>query len=65
MVGALIYYSDTSKFYEKHYEDIHNLLQDYEEETGCNPLDSLKDKNPLYNWMAWFGFESVANKYLD
>ena len=56
MVGSLIYYSDTAKFYDKHYDEIEGLREDYEEETG----EPLQAKGDLKNWFAWFAFEQTA-----
>lgn len=73
MVGFLIYYSDTVRFYKQYREEIDNLL--YEEMEGCgfdSPTDlfgSKRDKeDPLgrdcynQNLLAWFGFEETLRK---
>lgn len=58
MVSGLIYYTDTKKFYIKHMEEIDEILADIEEEIG----DPLKKTSPIYNWMAWLGYEETARK---
>ncbi len=56
MVGKLIYYKDTHAFYDKHYAEIEELREEYEESTG----EPLKIPNNLKNFLAWFAFEQVA-----
>ena len=56
MVGKLVYYTDTAKFYDRHYDEIEGLREDYEEETG----KPLQPKGDLKNWFAWFAFEQTA-----
>lgn len=73
MVGFLIYYSDTVRFYKQYREEIDNLL--YEEMEGCgfdSPTDLFGSKwdkeDPLgrdcynQNLLAWFGFEETLRK---
>ncbi len=55
-VGKLIYYKDTHAFYDKHYAEIEELREEYEESTG----ETLNIKNDLKNFLAWFAFEQVA-----
>ena len=70
IVSRLIYYSDTTKFYDDHKDEINALLYDLMEETGIyNPSDLFGDKwdkeDPLAldvinkNLLAWFGFEET------
>jgi len=56
MVGELVYYTDTHKFYDKNYDDIEELRQDLEENIG----ETLKPKGDLKNWYAWMAFEETA-----
>jgi len=56
MVGKLIYYKDTHTFYDKHYAEIEELREEYEESTG----EPLKIPSDLKNFLAWFSFEQVA-----
>lgn len=60
-VGSLIYYIDTHKFYDTYYDEIEELRQEIEEETG----ESFKIDGDLKNWFAWFGFEETAKKIAD
>ena len=56
MIGELVYYADTHKFYDENYDDIEELRQDLEENTG----EALKPKGDLKNWYAWMAFEETA-----
>ncbi len=56
MVGSLIYYADTHKFFDAHYNEIEELRQEYETLVG-QPLHINGD---LKNFMAWFAFEEIA-----
>lgn len=73
VVGFLIYYSDTVKFYEKYKTEIDTLLYELMEETGIHsPSELFGDKwdkeDPLANedfnknLLAWFGFEETLRK---
>lgn len=70
IVGALIYYSDTTAFFKKYREEITSLLYDAMNETGYYaPSDLFGDKwdkeDPFaqdisnQNLLAWFGFEET------
>jgi len=56
MISSLIYYYDTHKFYDKHYNEIEELRTDLEDILG----ESITIKNDLKNTLAWFGFEQTA-----
>lgn len=72
MIGELIYYHDTVKFYLKHRDDINKLLQENLDNYGTGAsMDALfGDKwdasDPLaldtlnQSLLAWFGFETTA-----
>lgn len=70
MVGHLIYYTDTIKFYKKYKADIHALLRDMLDSVGGGIDNLFGDKwdkeDPLandtsnQNLLAWFGFEEAA-----
>lgn len=75
MVGHLIYYSDTLKFYKKHRKEINDLLMSFVQGTGQQPAELFGDKwdndDPLaldtlnQNLLAWFGFEETARHLAD
>ena len=56
MIGSLIYYTDTKKFYTDFSSEIDDLIDEAEESTG----EPLQFKTPKTNSMAWFGFEETA-----
>lgn len=76
MVGELIYYSDTTAFYERHCAEISALLVEALDNAGCkSPAELFGDKwdstDPLaldvqnQNLLAWFGFEETAYRLLS
>ncbi len=56
MVGSLIYYTDTHKFFDTHYDEIEGLREEYEANIG----EPLQIKSDLKNFLAWFAFEETA-----
>jgi hypothetical protein len=71
MVSELIYYCDTTKFYEKHQERINEMLKDLMWEIGADNMsglfgDKFDSEDPLclettnQNLLAWFAFEETA-----
>jgi len=56
MVGSLIYYADTHKFFDTHYDAIETLRDDVETNLG----EPLIIKGDLKNFLAWFSFEETA-----
>lgn len=58
-VNDMIYYADTHKFFDKHYDDIEELRNNWKEETGME-LD-FSDVTNLKNFLAWWGFECTCN----
>jgi len=75
MVGHLIYYSDTLKFFKKYRQEINALLVEILESTGLSISELFGEKwekeDPLaqdtsnQNLLAWFGFEETARKLAD
>lgn len=75
IVGALIYYTDTVKFYRKYRKEINDLLVENMDNSGADsPSGLFGDKrdtsDPLahdeqnQNLLAWFGFEESAMRLL-
>lgn len=73
IVGELIYYSDTVRFYKQYREEINRLLYDAMNDTGLfAPSELFGDKwdeeDPLaqdthnQNLLAWFGFEETLRE---
>ena len=70
VVNDLIYYSDTTKFYNKHKADIMAMLQEAMQNQGVSsPYEVFGDKfdkddyfikdTQNQNLMAWFGYEET------
>jgi hypothetical protein len=59
--SGLIYYTDTKAFYIKFIDEIEELKNEMEESTGEN----LSIGSPMYNWLAWFGYEEMLRKVAD
>ena len=55
-VSSMIYYNDTRKFFEKHYDEIFELLEEYKYECG----DIHFELN--FNNLAWFGYEECVRQ---
>jgi len=55
-VPELIYYSDTHRFYDRFYDEIEEIRENWESETG----EIISIKGDLKNFFAWFAFEQVA-----
>ena len=73
IVTSLIYYDDTTNFYDNHKKDIDALLAELMEDTGIyNPSELFGDKwdreDPLAldvlnkNLLAWFAFEETLRQ---
>lgn len=61
MIGSLIYYCDTHKFYDKHYYEIETLREQLEDSLG----EPLRPKGDLKNWFAWMAFEETAQEVAE
>ena len=48
MVGGLIYYSETTQFFNEHRDEILTMLHELKEETGLDEKELFKDK-----WKDW------------
>ncbi len=70
IVGSLIYYSDTVRYYKQYKNEINELLYEIMNGTGLYSLSSLfgdkfDQEDPLVNditnqnLLAWFGFEET------
>lgn len=58
MIGELIYYYDTHKFFNRFYDEIEELRNDYHDQTGEMLIPP--PNHDLKNWLAWYGFEETA-----
>ena len=73
MVGHLIYYNQTTAYYEGHKDEINKLLYETMDECGIYAPSQLfgdkwDEEDPLaidyynQNLLAWFGFEETMRK---
>lgn len=78
MVGFLIWYTDTTRFYKQYKSEIDTLLYETMESIGFdapiqlfgdkwNKKDPLADDDYNQNLLAWFGFEetlrNIGNRF--
>ena len=70
MVSDLIYYTDTTKFYQKHKTEIWEMLNEDLDDYGTDEMQDLlrdwdgqdpyADETHNQNLLAWYAFERVA-----
>jgi hypothetical protein len=71
MVGHLVYYRDTLRFYRRFRAEIDAMFTELVQECGENPLRDWDNDDPLardtgnQNLLAWFGFEETARRLAD
>jgi hypothetical protein len=75
MVGHLIYYGDTNEFGKKYQRQIFNLAMREAEECGednvlvhlgkCRGMKDVGTVDQLWNFLAWYGFETAARVLAD
>jgi hypothetical protein len=75
IVSELIYYKETTAFYNRHKGEIWDLVLDMAEESGYkNPFEFLATLNgsqdigggdQFENLLAWFAFEETARKLVE
>ena len=76
IVGELVYYSDTTAYYEKNKDAINKLLYETMDECGVYNLSELFSRDPNWdeedplalndynqNLLAWFGFEEAMRNF--
>jgi hypothetical protein len=70
IVGSMIYYSDTVKFFNRYRKEIEKLWQEFADGTDMK-LQDLRDfdeSDPFIrdtnnkNLLAWFSYEEIANQ---
>jgi len=61
MIGSLIHHHKTHSFFDRYYNEIEELREDYEDSFG----EPLCINGDLKNWLAWFAFEEVAFQITD
>tara|TARA_R110002020_G_scaffold87892_8_gene216343 strand:+ start:226 stop:588 length:363 start_codon:yes stop_codon:yes gene_type:complete len=72
IVSDLIYYHDTTKFYQRNKQEIGVLLAEILDDCGCtvngllrdwDQFDPLANDTHNQNLLAWFSFEETAMRY--
>lgn len=73
VVSSMIYYSDTTKFYDDFYDEIYELIEELEKE-GMEILEALKNNLDIAqivmndeqakNQIAWLAYEEITRKLL-
>lgn len=61
-VSALIYYSDTEKFFTENMNEIFELFNNLYDECGIAPLPSKRNDLNANN-LAWLGFEETCREF--
>ena len=61
VVSELIYYKDTHEWFDTHYDDIMELVEEYEEMLG----EKLQWQGDMKNWFAWFSFEETTRQLYE
>jgi hypothetical protein len=56
VVTELITYSQTHEWFDRYYDEIMEMVEEYEEMTG----EKLHWDGDLKNWFAWFSFEETT-----
>ena len=63
--GGMIYYSETCDLYDKHAQELHGVVGQYEQETGVLPeyiIKYLGDLTGFKNAIVWFVAEYYAQE---
>lgn len=60
-VSSLIYYADTTKFYNQHEREIWDLAKEYE----YDYMNTSDDLDIVKNNASWFAFELITMQLLD
>lgn len=58
VIGSLVYYADTSSFFDCYYDEIEELREEYEDNIG----EPIRINGDLKNCLEWFSFEETAYK---
>lgn len=75
MVPGLVYYNETSKFYEKHKEEIWEMLYEDSEAMGEGNIltmlsqmrwaENVTNEDTFENYLAWYAYETACQHLLD
>jgi hypothetical protein len=64
-VGGMIYYNETCALYDKHAEELHDMLYEHEQNFGEYPqyiVENLGCLTGFKNAMVWFAAEVLAQE---
>jgi len=61
IVPELVYYNQTHEWFDTYYDEIMELIEEFEKETGEKP----RWEGDLKNWFAWFSFEETVRKLYE
>ena len=64
-VSGMIYYTETCALYDKHAEELHEVVYNFEQECGEQPqyiVEELGDMVRFKNAMVWFAAELYAQE---
>lgn len=75
IIGSLIYYDDTTKFFDTYYDEISDVLSDIED-NGLDPMEWLKSSvgdniaiimctEISKNYICWMTYEYVCDELLN
>ncbi len=74
-VPGMIYYNETGKFYQEHKEEIWEILYEDHENMGEGNIltmlsqmrwaDNVTDENTFENYLAWYAYETAAQRLMD
>ncbi len=75
MIGSLVYYDDTRKFFDRNVDEINEYLSELTDTTGFNLYDLLVEKGDKYdplvrndinkNLVVWLVFEEIAYRFYN
>ena len=73
-VGSLIYYSDTTRFFNDNWDDIYDMLEELDD-GGVEPMEAIKRNcsnteilmgtDQVKNWIAWMCYEEIAYQLME
>lgn len=70
MVGSLIYYTDTTAFFDKYVDEIYDLIEDYGPDeflemisANVSATEILVNADTAKNWITWRAYEEVVYQF--
>ena len=74
VVGSLIYYSDTTKFFDEYYDDIWDVIEELADyglepmeaiKRNCSETEILMGSDNVKNWVVWMVYEEIAYQFYN